>query len=255
LVVGDWQNGNLYALDQDVFTDNGQPIKRVRSFPHLLNDGKRVFYRQFLADMETGTSSQTEPGTLTLLDATFSAADGTNLDAYTSDVGGGWVAVGGEANAAIEDNRLIGTGGEAMYQSAATPLSADYSLRFNVIPPAYDSVVADTSLWAIGRTTGVGTGYRVTVAADGTQYTLSLDTEGGAGPSASVAMGTIASGSYTVWLLLRGTSVTAQVQRSQDGRFLRDDGTWQTNPGTAASQFTDATYSAGGSIMIGGSWP
>jgi hypothetical protein len=55
LVVGDWQNGNLYALDNRVFTDNGQPIKRVRSYPHILADGKRVFYRQFLADIETGT--------------------------------------------------------------------------------------------------------------------------------------------------------------------------------------------------------
>jgi hypothetical protein len=56
LVVGDWQNGNLYALDQRVFTDNGQPIKRVRSFPHILNDGKRVFYRQFLADFDAGNA-------------------------------------------------------------------------------------------------------------------------------------------------------------------------------------------------------
>jgi hypothetical protein len=56
LVVGDWQNGNLYALDNTVFDDNGSPIKRLRSFPHLLADGKRVFYRQFLADMETGNA-------------------------------------------------------------------------------------------------------------------------------------------------------------------------------------------------------
>jgi hypothetical protein len=54
LVIGDWQNGNLYALDNSVFTDNGAPIKRVRSFPHMLADGKRVFYRQFLADMDSG---------------------------------------------------------------------------------------------------------------------------------------------------------------------------------------------------------
>jgi hypothetical protein len=54
-VAGDWQNGNLYRLDPNAYTDNGRPIKRLRSFPHLLNDGKRVFYRQFLADLETGT--------------------------------------------------------------------------------------------------------------------------------------------------------------------------------------------------------
>jgi hypothetical protein len=55
-VVGDWQNGNLYALDLNTFTDNGSPIKRVRGFPHMLKDGKRVFYRQFIADMQVGTT-------------------------------------------------------------------------------------------------------------------------------------------------------------------------------------------------------
>jgi hypothetical protein len=56
-IVGDWQNGNIYALDPTVFTDNGQPIKRVRAFPHLLQDGKRVVYREFIADMEVGTDT------------------------------------------------------------------------------------------------------------------------------------------------------------------------------------------------------
>jgi len=58
-VVGDWQTGNLYALDHRVFTDFGGTIKRVRSFPHLVADGKRVFYRQFLADFDTGNAPDT----------------------------------------------------------------------------------------------------------------------------------------------------------------------------------------------------
>ena len=58
-VVGDWQNGNLYALDQNSYTDNGAPIKRVRSFPHTLNELKRIIYRKFIADMQTG--AQTDP--------------------------------------------------------------------------------------------------------------------------------------------------------------------------------------------------
>jgi len=253
-VVGDWQNGNLYALDNTVFTDHGQPIKRVRSFPHTLNDGKRVFYRQFLADIDAGLSSAVGGGSLTLLDASFSAPDGTNIDAYTSDVGGGWTAVGGEANAAIENNRMVGTGGDALYQSAAAPPSADYAVRYNVVPGAYDSVVSGTSLWVIGRATGADTGYRVTVSADGIQYALTLDALPG-GASASVAMGTIASGIFTAWLLLRGSNITAQVQRSQDGMWLRTDGSWLADPGTIAAQFTDTTYTATGAIMIGGTWP
>jgi outer membrane protein assembly factor BamB len=58
-VVGDWQNGNLYALDENNYTDNGVPIKRVRSFPHVVNELKRVIYRKFVADMQSG--AQTDP--------------------------------------------------------------------------------------------------------------------------------------------------------------------------------------------------
>lgn len=55
-IVGDWQSGNLYALDSHVYTDDGKPIKRLRAYPHLLNDGKRVFYRQFLCDFDAGNA-------------------------------------------------------------------------------------------------------------------------------------------------------------------------------------------------------
>ena len=55
IIVGDWQNGTLYSFDLNNYTDNGSPIVRVRSFPHLLNDGKRVSYSKFMADIETGT--------------------------------------------------------------------------------------------------------------------------------------------------------------------------------------------------------
>lgn len=54
-VVLDWQNGNVYALDPNAYTDNGDPIRRVRSFPHLGgSDGNRLMFRQFIADMEVG---------------------------------------------------------------------------------------------------------------------------------------------------------------------------------------------------------
>ena len=55
-VCGDWESGNLYALDLNTYTDNGAPILRRRGFPHMVRDGKRVVYTQFLADMEVGTA-------------------------------------------------------------------------------------------------------------------------------------------------------------------------------------------------------
>lgn len=54
-VVGDWQNGKLYNFDLNNYTDDGSPILRLRSFPHLVSDGDRVSYTNFMADIEVGT--------------------------------------------------------------------------------------------------------------------------------------------------------------------------------------------------------
>jgi hypothetical protein len=54
-VVGDWENGNLYLWDQNAYTDNGNPIPRIRSFPHGVDDASnRIHYREFIANMEVG---------------------------------------------------------------------------------------------------------------------------------------------------------------------------------------------------------
>ena len=65
LVVGDRQDGSLYVLDSGTYTDAHAaatgPIKRVRSFPHMVADGRRLFFREFLADFETGTAPKQGP--------------------------------------------------------------------------------------------------------------------------------------------------------------------------------------------------
>jgi hypothetical protein len=54
-LVGDWETGMVYALDQNAHTDNGVTIEYIRAFPHILGaDGNRVLFRQFIADMEVG---------------------------------------------------------------------------------------------------------------------------------------------------------------------------------------------------------
>jgi len=78
----DWETGALYRVDLDTYTDAGQPIIRRRGFPHMGDGGNRVFYSQFLADMEvgeatgTGTSPNVGPGILGT-SATDALGDGT----------------------------------------------------------------------------------------------------------------------------------------------------------------------------------
>lgn len=53
-LVGDWEDGRLYEMPTDAYQDDGDPIRRVRSFPHLLEDGNRIMYREFVAAIQVG---------------------------------------------------------------------------------------------------------------------------------------------------------------------------------------------------------
>ena len=52
--VGDYRNGNIYSLDLNVFTDNGEIVRRVRTGPHIHQDRKRLYFREFEIDIERG---------------------------------------------------------------------------------------------------------------------------------------------------------------------------------------------------------
>jgi hypothetical protein len=61
-VVGDWENGNLYHWDVNNYTDDGNPIPRIRSFMHSVDDNSdRIRYREFIANMEVGNGSNYDP--------------------------------------------------------------------------------------------------------------------------------------------------------------------------------------------------
>jgi hypothetical protein len=54
----DKASGALYAFDPDTMTDNGKRVLRLRSFPQITNENKRVIYWSFIADLEVGNASQ-----------------------------------------------------------------------------------------------------------------------------------------------------------------------------------------------------
>lgn len=56
-IVGDYENGKVYALDADQFTDDSNPIVRERAAPHVSSEGRRLFHSAFELDMETGVGT------------------------------------------------------------------------------------------------------------------------------------------------------------------------------------------------------
>jgi hypothetical protein len=51
----DWATGQLYQIDPNAFTDAGQPIACIRSFPHIIKEMRRLSHIAFVADFQTGT--------------------------------------------------------------------------------------------------------------------------------------------------------------------------------------------------------
>lgn len=54
VLVGDWQNGQIYQLDPTNYTDNGGTIRRLRRAPHLVTDLQRQYFDEFQIQFQPG---------------------------------------------------------------------------------------------------------------------------------------------------------------------------------------------------------
>jgi hypothetical protein len=52
--IGDYQNGSIYQLDLNVYTDNGIPIIRKRTAGHIHSDRQRLFFHEFEIYLQRG---------------------------------------------------------------------------------------------------------------------------------------------------------------------------------------------------------
>lgn len=62
VLMGDYQNGNIYKLDADTYTDNGAVFPCVRRAPHITNNLKRVFYRSLQLQFQPGVGISSGQG-------------------------------------------------------------------------------------------------------------------------------------------------------------------------------------------------
>ncbi len=61
-LIGDYQNGMIYSLSNDLYTDNGNTIRRLRRCPHLVSDFKRQFFEELQIQFQPGVGLQTGQG-------------------------------------------------------------------------------------------------------------------------------------------------------------------------------------------------
>ena len=57
VLVGDWENGQIYQLDPTNYTDNGGKIKRVRRAPHLVTDLQRQYFEELQIQFQPGVGT------------------------------------------------------------------------------------------------------------------------------------------------------------------------------------------------------
>lgn len=61
-IVGDYENGKIYRLDFDAYTDNGNPIRRLRRAPHITTDLQRQYFEEFQIQFQPGVGLTTGQG-------------------------------------------------------------------------------------------------------------------------------------------------------------------------------------------------
>jgi Phage stabilisation protein len=60
-IFGDYENGNIYAFNDNTFTDNGSPITRLRSTPHISNNRNLIQFKKLELDMQFGVGLDGDP--------------------------------------------------------------------------------------------------------------------------------------------------------------------------------------------------
>lgn len=87
-IIGDRENGKIYEMRQDVYSDNGDAIARERIFTHLSDENIRKRYNSLEIAMETGVGLQSGQGSDPQAVLYISKDGGrTYTDGFTASIG------------------------------------------------------------------------------------------------------------------------------------------------------------------------
>jgi hypothetical protein len=119
VLCGDYANGNIYEIDSNNYTDNGQNVRRLRRCPHIVTDLQRQFFDELQIQFQPGVGLS---GVTTPLNKEVVGANPQAMLRWSSDGGSTWsreywVSIGLEGkykNRAIW--RRLGTARDRVYE-------------------------------------------------------------------------------------------------------------------------------------------
>jgi hypothetical protein len=62
VLVGDYENGKIYQVSRNFYTDDGQPIRRIRRAPHITTDLQRQYFHELQIQFQPGVGLSTGQG-------------------------------------------------------------------------------------------------------------------------------------------------------------------------------------------------
>jgi hypothetical protein len=62
VLIGDYENGKIYQLSRNYYTDDGQPIRRIRRAPHITSDLQRQYFHELQIQFQPGVGLSTGQG-------------------------------------------------------------------------------------------------------------------------------------------------------------------------------------------------
>ena len=87
VMIGDYQNGQIYELDPTNYTDNGDEIRRIRRAPHIVSDFQREYLEELQIQFQPGVGLT---GITTPLNNEVVGADPQAMLRWSSDGGSTW---------------------------------------------------------------------------------------------------------------------------------------------------------------------
>jgi hypothetical protein len=87
VLIGDYQDGSIYELDKNNYTDNGQNVRRLRRAPHLVSDLQRQYFDELQIQFQPGVGLT---GITTPLNNEVVGADPQAMLRWSNDGGSTW---------------------------------------------------------------------------------------------------------------------------------------------------------------------